>query len=652
MLQHVAGVPPEDVSRADAGRRLRQLPVDRERPADRPHSPPCPRRAIRYVGNAASLGAQLVSGVRARARAGPRRSRGAIEHVSLAAHPDFEDIFVDCMNFPRRDAPATRRANRRDDPAEPRRRRRWARLHDDRRALADGLRGRARRDRRRATSTRSPTTAPLAHPALPRVLRVAARGRAAGPRRPRGIALRGVHATHDLRLHRLPRAGDALTHARPVVAVAPRRAGRARRQPLRDRRRRRATGAARPTTGRSIAASCDRSVPRRACRAADRGDAGPVPGAGPAAAMDAATRWSRRDGRRRARPRVHRVRADLESHPHRPRGRPVAPACPASSCTARRRSPWPCRAALAARPDGDPPRGVARIARPLHGRWCPCPRRLTVRGIAEAAAAGERPARIRRCVACRRRARPPRRECRAGPHEAEARPDKRADRGRAEAASPPTGRPTPSGVTSPTSTARRPALAQATLRFHEHYGSDFLKVTPAGGYAVEAWGCVEGDEVAPDGHRPCARCAVTTPDDWKKIRAARPESTAGARSSRRSSAAASIAAATPRAADHLLPALAGAKAVRRAASTYDLREHPQAGHGRPRGDHRDDPDPFAERAAHRGRRRASSTRSRRRAATATPRRSTRGSASPTTGASSRRSAEVDADHPPLPRRRA
>ena len=36
---------------------------------------------------------------------------------------------------------------------------------------------------------------------------------------------------------------------------------------------------------------------------------------------------------------------------------------------------------------------------------------------------------------------------------------------------------------------RSPAgLAQATLRFHERYGSDFLKITPRGGYAVEAWG--------------------------------------------------------------------------------------------------------------------------------------------------------------------
>jgi len=61
-------------------------------------------------------------------------------------------------------------------------------------------------------------------------------------------------------------------------------------------------------------------------------------------------------------------------------------------------------------------------------------------------------------------------------------------------------------------------LAQATLRFHERYGSDFLKITPRGGYAVEAWGCVEADAVREDGHRPCASCAVRSAEDWKKIR--------------------------------------------------------------------------------------------------------------------------------------
>lgn len=72
------------------------------------------------------------------------------------------------------------------------------------------------------------------------------------------------------------------------------------------------------------------------------------------------------------------------------------------------------------------------------------------------------------------------------------------------------------------------ALAQSTLRFHERYQSDFLKVTPRGGYAVEDWGCVESDEVMPDGHRPCARHAVNTPEDWKKIRPVKMESTAWA----------------------------------------------------------------------------------------------------------------------------
>ncbi|HJR50506.1 MAG TPA: ASKHA domain-containing protein [Gemmatimonadales bacterium] len=55
---------------------------------------------VRYVGNAASLGAQLcLLSEPERARAGALAGR--IEHVSLAAHPDFEQIFVDCMNFPR-----------------------------------------------------------------------------------------------------------------------------------------------------------------------------------------------------------------------------------------------------------------------------------------------------------------------------------------------------------------------------------------------------------------------------------------------------------------------------------------------------------------------------------------------------------------------
>src|SRR2546427_2448365 len=58
-------------------------------------------------------------------------------------------------------------------------------------------------------------------------------------------------------------------------------------------------------------------------------------------------------------------------------------------------------------------------------------------------------------------------------------------------------------------------LAQATLRFHERYGSDFLKSTPGGGHAVDAWGCVEADAVRQDGHPPVARRAGAAADDWK-----------------------------------------------------------------------------------------------------------------------------------------
>jgi uncharacterized 2Fe-2S/4Fe-4S cluster protein (DUF4445 family) len=61
--------------------------------------PRLPLERVRYVGNAAALGAQLAllsEAERSHADAVARR----IEHVSLAAHPDFEQIFVDALNFP------------------------------------------------------------------------------------------------------------------------------------------------------------------------------------------------------------------------------------------------------------------------------------------------------------------------------------------------------------------------------------------------------------------------------------------------------------------------------------------------------------------------------------------------------------------------
>ena len=120
------------------------------------------------------------------------------------------------------------------------------------------------------------------------------------------------------------------------------------------------------------------------------------------------------------------------------------------------------------------------------------------------------------------------------------------------------------------------ALAQSTLRFHERYQSDFLKVTPTGGYAVEDWGCVEGDEVLPDGHRACVRHAVNTPGDWRKIRPVKMESTAWA-----SHLETIIRCVVDRRADcSTLPTVFSPLSLARKLSgdrlAYDLKENPQA----------------------------------------------------------------------------
>ena len=100
MLLHVAAVPLADVAELmlaggfgnyvsiPSAQRIGLIPA---LPVDR----------VRYVGNAAALGAQLcLLSEPERARAADVAAR--IEHVSLAAHPDFEQIFVDAMNFPPR----------------------------------------------------------------------------------------------------------------------------------------------------------------------------------------------------------------------------------------------------------------------------------------------------------------------------------------------------------------------------------------------------------------------------------------------------------------------------------------------------------------------------------------------------------------------
>src|SRR5262245_22146824 len=75
---------------------------------------------------------------------------------------------------------------------------------------------------------------------------------------------------------------------------------------------------------------------------------------------------------------------------------------------------------------------------------------------------------------------------------------------------------------------RSPAgLAQATLRFHDRYGSDFLALVPPAGYSAQAWGCVEAEAPRDDGSRPCVSCAVSRPEDWRTVRSLDPAAAPG-----------------------------------------------------------------------------------------------------------------------------
>jgi len=99
MLQHIAGVPDGQVAELMlAGGFGNYLSI---RSALRIGLiPPLPVERIRYVGNAASLGAQLCLVSETERHRAEGIARG-IEHVSLATHPDFQEIFVESMNFPR-----------------------------------------------------------------------------------------------------------------------------------------------------------------------------------------------------------------------------------------------------------------------------------------------------------------------------------------------------------------------------------------------------------------------------------------------------------------------------------------------------------------------------------------------------------------------
>ncbi len=98
MLQHVLGIGNEDlkelmlcggfgnyINRASATR-IRLLPA-------------VPVERITYYGNAAGLGAQMALLSEAE-RAKADEIARQIEHVSLATHPSFQDIFVEALKFP------------------------------------------------------------------------------------------------------------------------------------------------------------------------------------------------------------------------------------------------------------------------------------------------------------------------------------------------------------------------------------------------------------------------------------------------------------------------------------------------------------------------------------------------------------------------
>lgn len=61
--------------------------------------PPLGAGRVRYVGNAAALGAQLALLSEAERERAARLAR-TVEHVPLATHPAFQDLFVEAMNFP------------------------------------------------------------------------------------------------------------------------------------------------------------------------------------------------------------------------------------------------------------------------------------------------------------------------------------------------------------------------------------------------------------------------------------------------------------------------------------------------------------------------------------------------------------------------
>ncbi|MBI4841179.1 MAG: DUF4445 domain-containing protein [candidate division NC10 bacterium] len=62
--------------------------------------PSLPQDRVSYVGNAAALGAQMALVSETERRRADDLAR-QIRHISLADHPDFQDVFLEAVTFPR-----------------------------------------------------------------------------------------------------------------------------------------------------------------------------------------------------------------------------------------------------------------------------------------------------------------------------------------------------------------------------------------------------------------------------------------------------------------------------------------------------------------------------------------------------------------------
>ena len=59
-------------------------------------------------------------------------------------------------------------------------------------------------------------------------------------------------------------------------------------------------------------------------------------------------------------------------------------------------------------------------------------------------------------------------------------------------------------------------LAEAIVKDHREYDSDFIKMMPSGMYGVEDWGCKVGEPDPEMGFKRLLQGPIRTPEDWKK----------------------------------------------------------------------------------------------------------------------------------------